>query len=506
MVDVSQATGTITVNQMPSGLRRYWQGTYSYQRYTKTWKDWCPLCGSINVLRDNPKGTYEGEITCSHCDADYDGVTGQDKNGGGSRGCLVAADGTSDSTSTETETKTITHGYDIEKPFQCYVRIEYSLSSDITAPRKIIQFSFTEDAPDAFASFDGDNGITPAFVNYGERFNRINVLDKIRVIEGDFEKKNKYYLRQISLCHSACSTEEDKPWDDSEGTDDSSCKMILDSVGFTSASVVNPETLEACGKTILENLKTLIGKTDYHIQLKYGKNRWEDQLVLKTDAEDDGDTFLTYKKFNGETVTKKVGLNIRQDSNILAINNISYDPINTLTNESIKVFKTQSDPKDDSTIKWEYVESRNPDLVLRYGACEDVESLSENTSPAEAYYLAYTNSKLVHINKLINEVGFTYTVTIEGVPGHLGIGKNAYCVFDNPIMNDTKKVESIEIDYDVTKRPRLRTTLGLGEIENIQKGRLQFQEERLALKSSKSDYSSGATYTEAEIVKNGDQK
>ena len=37
MVDVSQATGTITVNQMPSGLRRYWQGTYSYQRYTKTW-------------------------------------------------------------------------------------------------------------------------------------------------------------------------------------------------------------------------------------------------------------------------------------------------------------------------------------------------------------------------------------------------------------------------------------------------------------------------------------
>jgi hypothetical protein len=504
MVDVSQATNTITVNQMPSGMSRYTQG-YSYQRYTKTWKDWCPLCGSINCLQDNPKGTYEGEITCGHCGADYDGVTGQDKNGGGSRGCLVAADGT-DSSSTSTESKTITHGYDIEKPFQCFLRIEYSTSPELTSPRKKIQFSFTEDAPDIFPSFDGDNGITPAFLNMTSRSNRINVVDKIRIIEGDFEKKNHYYLRQISLCHSAQKTDEQKPWDDSEGTDDSSCKMILDTVAFTSLPVVNPEALEACGKTVLENINTLIEKCKYHLTMEYGDFRFNDYLRFKTETEDDGDTLLTYTKLNGETVTQKVGLFVRQDSNVISIDNITYDPINTLVNDSIKVFKTQSDPADDTTIKYNYVQSRNPESILRYGDCEDVESLSETTSPWEAYYLAYTNDKLIHRDKLANGCAYTYTVTIEGVPAMMGIGKKAYCTFDNPMLNDIKTVESIEVDYDVSKRPRIRTKLGLGEVENIQKGRLDMQQQRVEIKNRRSTYSDGATYTTAEITKTGDTK
>lgn len=51
--------------------------------------DYCPLCHHSNCLLDNPKGTHEGEITCGVCDADYDGTTGYDKNGGGSRGQLI---------------------------------------------------------------------------------------------------------------------------------------------------------------------------------------------------------------------------------------------------------------------------------------------------------------------------------------------------------------------------------------------------------------------------------
>lgn len=47
----------------------------------------CPACGKSGTLTDNPKGVYEGEITCSMskggCDADYCGYCGGDKWGSG---------------------------------------------------------------------------------------------------------------------------------------------------------------------------------------------------------------------------------------------------------------------------------------------------------------------------------------------------------------------------------------------------------------------------------------
>lgn len=36
-----------------------------------TWLDYCPFCHSYNCLKYNPKRTYEGEWTCSKCDADF---------------------------------------------------------------------------------------------------------------------------------------------------------------------------------------------------------------------------------------------------------------------------------------------------------------------------------------------------------------------------------------------------------------------------------------------------
>lgn len=57
-----------------SGLPYHW--TF------EEWLDYCPACGHHGVLQVNPKGTYEGELTCMRCDADYCGVTGLDKGGG----------------------------------------------------------------------------------------------------------------------------------------------------------------------------------------------------------------------------------------------------------------------------------------------------------------------------------------------------------------------------------------------------------------------------------------
>ena len=42
----------------------------------------CVLCGNCkktNVLQDNPKGTAEGEWTCSACDSDFCKVCGKEK-------------------------------------------------------------------------------------------------------------------------------------------------------------------------------------------------------------------------------------------------------------------------------------------------------------------------------------------------------------------------------------------------------------------------------------------
>jgi len=49
----------------------------------KTWKNYCPNCKKSGVLRaigkKGGKTALEGEINCTNCDADYDGVKGKDK-------------------------------------------------------------------------------------------------------------------------------------------------------------------------------------------------------------------------------------------------------------------------------------------------------------------------------------------------------------------------------------------------------------------------------------------
>lgn len=54
---------------------------YSYRWHYRTWINYCPQCHRFGVLTKNPKGVHEKELTCSHCDCDYCGVTGYIKDG-----------------------------------------------------------------------------------------------------------------------------------------------------------------------------------------------------------------------------------------------------------------------------------------------------------------------------------------------------------------------------------------------------------------------------------------
>ncbi|MCL2116606.1 MAG: hypothetical protein FWH29_10360 [Methanobrevibacter sp.] len=81
------AISTVTVTAKPSA-----DSNLPYVNHTKTWYNFCPLCGSYDTLTINPKGTFEVELTCSDCGADYCGVTGKDKHGYGSRGNIISTD------------------------------------------------------------------------------------------------------------------------------------------------------------------------------------------------------------------------------------------------------------------------------------------------------------------------------------------------------------------------------------------------------------------------------
>ena len=81
------AIPTVTLTAKPSA-----DTNLPYINHTKTWYDFCPLCGDYDCLVINPKETFEVEITCSSCGADYCGVTGQDKHEHGSRANLTSAD------------------------------------------------------------------------------------------------------------------------------------------------------------------------------------------------------------------------------------------------------------------------------------------------------------------------------------------------------------------------------------------------------------------------------
>lgn len=66
-------------------------GMYGGESGYHYWENYCPLCHHYGCLVVNPKGTYEGEITCSRCDADYDGCSGYDKSAYGARARLTPA-------------------------------------------------------------------------------------------------------------------------------------------------------------------------------------------------------------------------------------------------------------------------------------------------------------------------------------------------------------------------------------------------------------------------------
>ncbi len=58
-------------------------GLNGYDHYiTASFVNYCPHCHSYGTLEFNPKGTPEGEWTCSNCNSDYCAACGKEKISG----------------------------------------------------------------------------------------------------------------------------------------------------------------------------------------------------------------------------------------------------------------------------------------------------------------------------------------------------------------------------------------------------------------------------------------
>lgn len=69
-VSASSATGVHTTSSTVSA--HGWNSCSSgWFKTGGTFINYCPFCHRYGTLTYNPKGTYEGEWTCMHCDADF---------------------------------------------------------------------------------------------------------------------------------------------------------------------------------------------------------------------------------------------------------------------------------------------------------------------------------------------------------------------------------------------------------------------------------------------------
>lgn len=437
-------------------------------------------------------GTDEGHIFCKSCDKDYSCISGHDhlpnniqltaasklvKSSKGEADSLRLHGGTFDSDNltggadgsdkSTSSCKDYTRGFDKDKPFMGYFAIDYVISKDKdtfkdTDKVHTIYLDFTADSD---VEYYGFSGLTPVYINNAIRMGTYNILDFIKDANDDFNGRNNYFLKKVRILYD---TPEGDNLYETDGSDDSSNKILIKSLGLQSNRLISSKTYDTGGKTILDNISSLLSDTSKVANIKYGEHREDDKISVYDSRLDKA--IFTFRE---------------DDDRFIGLNNIEYKPINNAYNSSYRVYKN-TDKSGKSY--YNFANSRQPKSVFLYGEKEEVQTLDDGTSPFEAYYNArYKNDKFT------DEIKFSYTIEWEGVPP-VEIGDYVECIMDNKKLTDVKQVKSISYKCSNDDACNIITTIGLDEISPMIKLKNDIRKIRVNASGKSTRYTGGAAY------------
>lgn len=372
----------------------------------------------------------------------------------------------SGTSSTQKTTITTTKGYDKSKPFQAYIKLTYSLTQSFKSKKYSVNIKFTQNAPSSpsindfqLPLFWVNNTIKQATL----KKDKLTLVDYLKSIHGE---NSRFYLQSIQfIAPKIKATEENKDVDwfkyDDSTNDNSSCKMNLYQIVFDDNPKISSSNLQSCGKSVNSMMEELVKEAGYYVNMSYGLHRKDDVI-----------------NFRVVNQTKEQFIATEGDNNnILAWNSISYSPISSLFNMSMQVFKLENG-------QYKYIDTSDPESILRYGEQCTLQTNNEVMDVKEAYFNA------IHSEKYNPSQTYTFSITVPNCP-NLELGDLVKVVANAKKLNTIKEVNSIKIKFDTSKIPRVQTELGIGELapdiqltQNLRNLRSQTKEESTIFSSS----------------------
>lgn len=371
--------------------------------------------------------------------------------------------GVNSSTSTTTTTITTTTGYDKAKPFQAYLKLTVSFEQSYDATKYDLYIKFTQNAP---TDLSINSGVNLYWINDVVKKVKID-KDIIQYLRTIYHNDNlKVYLHGIEFIAPTKKEDEDSgEWFAFNDTtqDFSSCKLQLYQIFFDNQDGANPSDLNSCGKTVNSMMEQLVNEGGYYVTMTYGLHRKDDVINYRVNTT----TKESYVASEGD------------DNNILAWNSISYNPLNSMHNMSMQVFK-QTDNK------YYYVDTRDPISILNYGEQCTLTTSSDTIGTKEAYFNAVMSDKFYPYQQ------YSYSITVPNFP-NLKIGDLVKVIANAKKLNDVKEVESMKIVFKHDKMPRIQTTIGLDELDPDSQLKENIRELRRNSKKESTAFSTSAT-------------
>jgi len=352
----------------------------------------------------------------------------------------------------EPETVGYKYGYDVGKPFLCWVEVEFSLTPN--GVRHKVNVNFTGHTTDQVAG-----SIKPVLANNRKSKGEINLYNVLKVM---YPSSDNFYLKKLSLVGRTPPGPVGEMLYDWV-TDDSVYKMNFYNWGLRDGyDAVVPEILASSGKTYLDLMNEIGEMLNLSPQMVYAPERRLDKI--------------NFDKNNDEIALLQLTEGV--SGNILGVESLTYTPVQKLFNSILKVYKNTSG-------NYEYVKEQDLNSIYRYGVHEDLEVLSDECGPFFAKYLAK-----IDVSKSTT-LDFTYALPVAGYL-NLRLGLFVECVFNNHIYNDVKEIKSISIRVDVKEAYKVVTTFGLDDINPLILAKNNIDKMRQLTESKRRLFSGGA--------------